>query len=275
MSALGRLENVYHQTVVICRPCSRSQILGDRRHHRLVTQLPTPGVLILGFHFTPISAVRPSAKVVCRLKSGSINAQRNCITSQGGAGCCCCYLLIAWHAADTSDVITATTNRSRRMTTQEKPPVNIICTGRPSMQMTWIFHLHLPITVPTRFRAISHHEWISRCVPRKPCSKRWTVTSDENSAVQTIKTGRRPVLEWNGNCWDGSWNSQEIAGKCLLAECSTARLHLERTSDCMCLYCTESAHILFRTFWCRWELVQGRLQQVWRQDHFYLPAFSE
>ena len=24
-----------------------------------------------------------------------------------------------------------------------------------------------------------------------------------------------------------------------------------------CLYCTESAHILFRTFWCRWELVQG------------------
>jgi len=36
----------------------------------------------------------------------------------------------------------------------------------------------------------------------------------------------------------------------------------------MSLYCTESAHLLFRTSWCRWELVQGWLQQVWRQDHF-------
>jgi len=31
---------------------------------------------------------------------------------------------------------------------------------------------------------------------------------------------------------------------------------------------TESAHILVRTFWYRWELVQGRLQRVWRRDRF-------
>jgi len=36
---------------------------------------------------------------------------------------------------------------------------------------------------------------------------------------------------------------REIAGRCLLAECSTAGLHLER-SDCMCLYCTKSAHLI-------------------------------
>jgi len=47
-------------------------------------------------------------------------------------------------------------------------------------------------------------------VSRKPRSKQWTVTSDRNSAVQTIKTGRSPVLKWNGNCWDGSWNCQEV-----------------------------------------------------------------
>jgi len=58
---------------------------------------------------------------------------------------------------------------------------------------------HLPITVPTQFRAISHHEWISRCVLRKPCSKRWTVTSDKNIAVQMIKTGCSPWLKWHGN----------------------------------------------------------------------------
>ena len=48
----------------------------------------------------------------------------------------------------------------------------------------------LPITVLTQLRAILHHEWISRCVLRKPCIKQWTVSSDKNSAVQTIKTGR-------------------------------------------------------------------------------------
>jgi len=36
---------------------------------------------------------------------------------------------------------------------------------------TYNHHLQLPITMPTRFRAISHHEWISRCVSRKPSSK--------------------------------------------------------------------------------------------------------
>ena len=35
--------------------------------------------------------------------------------------------------------------------------------------------------------------------------------------AQTIKTGHSPVLIWNGNCWGGSWNCQEVAGKCLLA----------------------------------------------------------
>ena len=51
-------------------------------------------------------------------------------------------------------------------------------------------YLHLPITAPTQFRAISHHGWISRYVSRKPCSKQWTVTSDKISVVQMIKTGR-------------------------------------------------------------------------------------
>ena len=93
--------------------------------------------------------------------------------------------------------------------------------------------LRLPITVLTRFRATSHHEWISRSVSRKPCSKQWTATSEKHSAVQTIKTRCSPMLKWNGNCWDGSWNCQEVAGKYLLAECSTARLHLERRSVCI------------------------------------------
>jgi len=108
----------------------------------------------------------------------------------------------------------------------------VVCPGELTESSTSAFHLlPLPITVPTRFRAILHHEWISRCVSRKPCSKQWTVTSDKNSAVQTIKTGRSPVLKWDWNCWDGSWNCQEIAGKCLPAGCSTAGLHLERTSN--------------------------------------------
>jgi len=108
----------------------------------------------------------------------------------------------------------------------------VVCPGELTESITSAFHLlPLPITVPTRFRAILHHEWISRCVSRKPCSKQWTVTSDKNSAVQTIKTGRSPVLKWDWNCWDGSWNCQEIAGKCLPAGCSTAGLHLERTSN--------------------------------------------
>ena len=76
------------------------------------------------------------------------------------------------------------------------------------------------------------------------------------------------MLKWNETAEVGLETCQEVAGKCLPAECSTAGLHLERRSDCMSLYCTESAHLLFRTSWCRWELVQGRLQQVWRQDHF-------
>ena len=74
-------------------------------------------------------------------------------------------------------------------------------------------HLHLPITVLTRFRATSHREWISRSVSRKPCSKQWTATSEKHSAVQTIKTRCSPMLKWNGNCWDGSWNCQEVAGR--------------------------------------------------------------
>ena len=90
-------------------------------------------------------------------------------------------------------------------------------------------YLHLLIMVPTRFQAISRHEWISRCVSRKRCSKQWTVTLDKSSAVQTIKTGRNPALKWNRNC-------QEIAGKCLLADmstdCSTVGVNLERRSDC-------------------------------------------
>ena len=45
---------------------------------------------------------------------------------------------------------------------------------------------------------------------------------------------------------DGSWNCQEVAAKCLLANWqygSTARLHSERV--CMCLNCTESAHTVY------------------------------
>jgi len=45
--------------------------------------------------------------------------------------------------------------------------------------------------------SISHHEWISRRVSRKPCSKQWTATSDKNSAVQMIKTGRSYTVLYN------------------------------------------------------------------------------
>ena len=62
------------------------------------------------------------------------------------------------------------------------------------------------------------------------------VTSDENSAVQMIKTGRSLVLKWNRNCWDGSWNCRETAGKCLLAECSTVRFTWkEGLTVCACI----------------------------------------
>jgi len=112
--------------------------------------------------------------------------------------------------------------------------------------LSWV---HLLITVPTRFRAVSYHEWISRCVSWKPCSKQWTVlfcsvllavldprvghtmdvlspfvpvlcqwtvTSDKNSAVQMMKTGRHLVLKWNGNCWDVLKLSELANVYCLL-----------------------------------------------------------
>ena len=58
------------------------------------------------------------------------------------------------------------------------PPVQVSSKFDRRHVITLVLSLHLPITVPTRFRAISHHEWTSRCVPKKPCSEQWTVTSD-------------------------------------------------------------------------------------------------
>jgi len=67
-------------------------------------------------------------------------------------------------------------------------------------------HLHLlPITVLTRFQAISHHEWISWRVSRKPCSKQWTVTAKLVAALLRVARVTAGLAKSNSSLLPGLW----------------------------------------------------------------------